>query len=587
MNLTIALPPVAASLVDSGLYNRIDLLVFVGYFVAILVIGFWAGRKQESTVSGYFRGSDRLAWYTIGLSIVAAGISSEQFVGEVGYAYSLGMPVANFEWAVLPALSILLWVFVPIYLRNRVTTMPEYLQQRFGPQVRTVYALLSVASYVFVNFALVFYTGGLALEKMWGINRFVAVYGMALITGLYTVYGGLSAVAWTSSFQCILLMGGGLYVFFAGMSVIHWDFAAMLGVGQQQHLMTPASDPALPWTALVFLALSTNVWYYGTNQYINQRCLAARNQWHAMMGVLLAGALQVLLPLATSFPGMIYRVINPDLSPTEANAAYPLVVAAVVPMGLRGLVAAAVVGAIMSTISGLVNSTSTIVTLDLFQRWKGQSWSEERLVSYGRWSGAVALLIGAAFAPVVMRWESLFRYAQDIWAPMAAPTVVVFLAAAFCRRATGRGANACLWMAIATVPFTLTHAILADRGIQFLPPNLENPMVLAGTVFVVAWAVMFAFSGPWSWPLAFVVALCSGVPLVALGAWSPVTVAVLTAAVTVAVVAVPWLVRVPVTAGMWDRSMVRSEEPVSWYRSVWFWWLVMAGIMIWIYVKFW
>src|SRR5213075_3099718 len=174
-----------------------------------------------------------------------------------------------------------------------------------------------------------------------------------------------------------------LYVFFAGLAAIHWDVGAMLGAGQQARLFTPA-DHEVPWTALVVLMLSTNVWYYATNQYINQRCLAARNEWHAKMGVLFSVGLQLLIPLATCFPGMIYRVINPHLD--NPDVAYPAVVAAVVPAGLRGLVVAAIISAIMSTVSGLVNSTSTIVTLDLVQRWKGSKWQEARLVKIGRWS---------------------------------------------------------------------------------------------------------------------------------------------------------------------------------------------------------
>jgi len=166
------------------MYELWDLLVFIGYFVVIVAIGFASGRGQRLSVDAYFRGNNRLSWYTIGLSIVAAGISSEQFVGEMGYAYKLGMPVANWEWLVFPALSILLWIFVPLYVRHRITTMPEYLEQRFGPSVRTLYAWLSVASYVFVNFALVFYTGGFALEKMWKIDRLYAV-GEVSCTGLH------------------------------------------------------------------------------------------------------------------------------------------------------------------------------------------------------------------------------------------------------------------------------------------------------------------------------------------------------------------------------------------------------------------
>ncbi len=567
------------------MYTIWDLSVFLGYFVVVVAIGFVAGRGQQVSVDSYFRGGNRLPWYTIGLSIVAAGISSEQFVGEMGYAYKLGMPVVNWEWLVFPSLSILLWIFVPLYVRNRITTMPEYLEQRFGPSVRTLYAWLSVASYVFVNFALVFYTGGFALEAMWGVNRLTAVWIMAAITGLYTVYGGLPAVAWTSSFQCILLLAGGLYVFVAGMARIDWDFQAVLGVGQRAHLMTPADHPEVPWTAFLILALSTNVWYYATNQYINQRCLAARNEWHARMGVLLAGGLQLLIPLATCFPGMIYRVMNPNLE--DFNVTYPQVVVAVVPAGLRGFVAAAVMGAIMSTISGLVNSTSTIVTLDIVQRWRGLTWPEERLVRVGRWSGAVALLIGALLAPLVMRWESIFRYAQDIWAPMAAPVVVVFLCGALWQNASERGALACLWLAVLTVPLTLTRAILADAGIHFLPPNLENPMVLAGAVSLICWAMMASLHNRWSSATGWSLTLAACTLVIGMATWNPTITAVLVAAAMFVFVGWPLICRSTPRAAMWDQSLLRCDIRVPWYASVGIWWLILAAVFAGIYVWFW
>ena len=569
------------------MYGTFDLLFFLGYLAVVMAIGFASGRGRAASVGEYFRGGNRLPWYAIGFSIVAAGISSEQFVGEMGYAYKLGMPVVNWEWLVFPALTILLWIFVPLYVRNRVTTMPEYLQRRFGGHARSLYACLTVASYVFVNFALVFYTGGFALETMWGINRYAAVWLLAVGTGLYTVYGGLTAVAWTSSFQCILLLGGGTYVFFAAMAKIGWDFSAVLGAGQQAHLFTPADHPEVPWTAFVILALSTNVWYYATNQYINQRCLAARNEWHAKMGVLLAGGLQILLPLATCFPGMAYRVINPELA--DHNAAYPMVVAAVVPAGLRGLVAAAIVGAIMSTISGLVNSTSTIVTLDIFQRWLGRDWSEERLVRVGRWSGGIALLIGACFAPVVMRWDSLFRYAQDLWAPMAAPTVAVFLCGALWKRAGRAGAIACLWLAILTIPFTLTKSVLADpdiADIHFLPENLENSMVFAGAVSLYAWALMAAtvdFCPRWlGVPLA--VAACAAITWVAVV--SPVAVALLVILTMLVFVGVPLVLRRTRLESLWDISML-SSGTTRWYANLWLLWFLFAIALGGIYVCFW
>ena len=565
-------------------YHPVDLLVCLGYLVAVVVVGFLSSRKQHDSVSGYFRASNQLPWYAIGFSIVGAGISSEQFVGEMGYAYKLGMPVANWEWLVLPALSALLWIFVPLYVRNNIATMPEYLERRFGGRARTLYAWLTIASYILINFALVFYTAGFALEKIWGINRIAGVWLLALVTGVYTVYGGLSAVAWTSSLQCILLLGGGLYVFLAGMAKIGWNFSAMLGAGQRAHLFTPA-DHEVPWTALVVLMLSTNVWYYATNQYINQRCLAARDEWHAKAGVLWSVALQILIPFATVFPGMIYRVLNPNLD--NSDAAYPAVVAAVVPAGMRGLVIAAILSAIMSTVSGLVNSASTLVTLDLVQRGQGRAWPEARLVRVGKWSGAMALLIGALFAPVVMKWQNIFRYAQDLWAPMAAPVVVIFLAAALWPRAATPGALGCLWLAILSIPFTLLKSILADANIHFLPTNLENPMVFAGAYGLISAVVMVCFSRSGRPAQRFGIAALAVALTVWLAAISPAAIALSLLIGTALVIPVLMLARRAASPNLWDPSMLRNSEHNPWHANLWLWWCLLSAILVGIYLWFW
>jgi solute:Na+ symporter, SSS family len=566
-------------------FNAFDLAFFLGTLFAVLAVGFWTTWRQKTSVEDYFRGGNRVPWYAIGFSIIAACISSEQFVGEVGYSYKLGMPVLNFEWSVLPALTVLLFIFVPLYVRNNVSTMPEYLEKRFGGQARTLYAWLNVATYVLVNFALVFYTGGYALEQMWGIDRYAAVWMLAFFTGLYTVYGGLEAMAWTSSIQCVLLMGGGIYVFFAGMAHIGWDFAAVVGTGERAHLIASAGHSDVPWTALVMLALSTNTWYYATDQYINQRCLAAPNEWHAKMGVAFAVALQVLIPFAVCFPGMIYHVANPNLA--DHNAAYPNMVATFVPLGLRGLVAAAVVGAIMSTISGLVNSTSTIFTLDIVQRGWGRNWSEQKLVRVGRWSGGLALVIGALWAPVVMHWNSIFRYAQDIWAPMAAPVVVVFICAALWRWTGRRGAIACLWMSILSVPFTLTKSILADYGCHFLPESLENMLVFAGAVSLFSWVLMFCLAERWPLRIGIPAVALLGAALCLLACWNVSAMAASAGIAIVLGIVVPMVLSRTPFPGAWDQSMFHTQPRVAWYVSVWFWWAMLATIMGFVYWYFW
>lgn len=572
------------------MFGTFDAVFFFAYIVIVLVIGFAVAKKEKPTINEYFRAGNRLPWYAVGASIIAAGVSSEQFVGEVGYAYKLGMPVMNWEWMVFPALSVLLLIFIPLYVRNRITTMPEYLERRYGPYARTLYAILIIVSYIFVNFALVFYTGGYALEKMWNFNRIAAVWLLAVATGAYTIYGGMLSVAWTDFFQCILLMGGGLYVFFAGMQHLHWDFAAVISSGQRAHLIAPQSHE-IPWTALVILALSTNVWYYATDQFINQRCLGARNEWHSKMGVLFASGLQLLLPLATAVPGMIYYAMNPALP--DHNAAYTSVVAELIPTGLRGLVVAAVIGAVMSTISGLVNSTSTMVTLDLFQRWKGRDWPEHKLVRFGQWSGAAALLMGALFAPVVMKWDSIFRYCQDIWAPMAAPAAVVFVGGALWKPAKERGAVACLVVAMLTVPITFLKSFLADAGVHIFPPNLDNSLIFGGGIFIFSVVLLVSFSLMRSMSFCLLFNAVAGLLVFWLINASPAAIAVLIILSYIAAIVHNWYFGLRGKCDnpyMLNSSMMLclpAGQSQAWYKSIWFWWLVNLAVFAAIYLKFW
>jgi solute:Na+ symporter, SSS family len=633
-----------------GAFGALDLVFFLAYMAIVLWIGFAVGRREKATVDDYFRAGNRLPWFAVGFSIIAAGTNSVNLVAENGLAYQMGMPILNWEWMIFPALSILLWIFIPIYLRNRITTMPEYLERRYGPKSRTLYACLIVASYVFAVFATVFYSAGFTMETLWGINRYWAIAIVVATTGAYTVYGGLASVAWTDLFQCLLLLGSGFFVFFSGMSHIGWDFAKVVGEGQRAHLIAPATDTIVPWTALIILALSTNTWWYASDQCINQRCLGAKNEWHAKMGVLLAGAIQIVLPLGTCFAGLIYFVMNPGLE--VADEAYIRMVREVVPAGLRGLVAAALLGAIMSAVSGLVSSTSTMVTLDIVRRWTGKDWPEAKLVRCGQFAGATALLLGALIAPVVMNWKSMFMYSQDIWAPMAAPAVVAFLGGALWKPGKERGAVACMWLAIFTVPMTFSlkfineaspevarefweywafpllpavmAAILAGsawfaragKGRRFaaalgvptlfvtavlytatamqdahlkLPLTLQAPMVWAGGIYLFAIALLVILSlddHPWRSRLTCVAAAISIAVATAL---SGVLIALLVLGTIALAIAYYCTNAHEPRSHMWDRSMLGlpSGEKPKWYASLWFWWLVVAIIFVTIYVRFW
>ena len=414
--------------------HLLDYLAFFGYIIIVMLIGFWVAKREKATALDYFLAGDNLPWFAVGFSLVASSISTEQFVGEVGFAYRYGLAVSNWEWGIFPAITIMLVFFVPFYLRKRISTMPEYLEYRFGSSTRIVFAVITVISYAFINLAGVIYSGGLAIHTIFGFNLWIAVIVLGFAAGAYTIAGGLASVVWTDVFQTILLLGGGLLVFFLGLNKVGgWE--AIRGTGDRAHLILSADHPELPWTGMVVLFLSTSVWYYATNQYINQRILGAKDEWHARAGVLFSSFLGIFLTLAVCFPGLIAYRLFPNLE--NPDEAYPRLISTLIgPLGfgIRGLVFAGLIGAIMSTIDSLINSCSTIMTIDFYKRYWNKSASERSMIRFGRISSSAILIVGILWAPVVASWESIFAYFQECWFFMAVPIVVVFFYALLWKR---------------------------------------------------------------------------------------------------------------------------------------------------------
>ena len=459
--------------------NTLDYAVFVLYCMAVLAVGWWVARK-EKTSQDYFLAGRRLPWYAIGFSLIATSISTEQFIGEVGFAYRHGMAVANWEWGVFPAMTVMILFFVPFYVRRKINTMPEWLEQRFGSSTRMTLAVIMVLSYVFINLAGVFYAAGLALHAIFNISLWHSIIMLAVVTGVYTVMGGLPAVVWNDVLQAVLLLGSGLLVFFLGLHEVGgWE--AMRGVGERAHLMLPASHPDLPWTGILVGMVSTNLWYYATNQYINQRVLGARNEWHARAGVIFAGFLGLFLALAVCFPGMIAYKLFPNLA--NPDEAYPRVVSRLVgPLGygLRGLVFAGLLGAIMSTLDALMNSCSTILSIDFYQRHWNPSATDRQMIRVGRITTFAVLAVGVLWTPVVGMWSTLFGYFQECWFFMAVPIVVVFVSALLWPRSNNFSATATLLLCI---PMTLLPAVLQVLHWKVNSFNLAGLLLVPVIVF--------------------------------------------------------------------------------------------------------
>ena len=466
--------------------STLDLVVFLAYLAALTVIGLRAGHgRADVTAQQFFLTSRTLPWYVVGFSIIAAGISSEQFLGTVGYAYTYGLAVANWEWLNGPALLLLVFVFVPYYLRKEVVTMPQFLEMRFDGRTRVLFAVLTLLIYTFINLAGVIYSGGVAFK---GIFRpddplgFDLIYpGIVIITligGLFAIWGGMESVAWTNTFQSVLLIGGGLLVFFLGLNQVPGGWDTIVGEGERGRLILPADHPEIPWTALVVLALSTNVWFFCTNQTINQSALGAKNEWHARMGVLLAGFLGILIAFADTFPGLIGYALQ--LSIADANGktdeAYLHVINALVPSGVKGLVYAGLFGAILSTIEALVNAASTIFTFDLYKRLLRPQANDRAMIWAGRRLSLVVMATGAFWAAfVVIRFHHIFEYFQQCWAFIALPTTVVFLLGVSWSRFSNRAAYLTLWL---TLPMFAVPYLLLYFQVR------TNAFVIAGYTFV-------------------------------------------------------------------------------------------------------
>src|SRR3954468_892090 len=333
--------------------TSLDLSIFILYMLAVLGLGLLAARRGKKTKRDYFLAGDKLPWWMIGGSIVAANISSHHLIGSMGTAYYKGFVAMVTEWgAIIVGFNALLWIFLPFYLRNGFYTVPEFLDRRFGPSVRATYALLILMTYLLVEIGAVLYMGALAVNSLLGIPLTISIVVLASVTGVYTILGGLRAVVWTEMLQLVVLLLGGIAL---SIATIH----AVGGVPQaisasqsagQWHLLLPASDPDFPWTMYLGGTLCISTFYCAANQFIVQRALAAKDEWHARMGVIFTEYLKFAMPLIIIVPGLVAPRLFPQLE--RADLVFPTLVENLLPTGLVGLVMAGLIAAVMGHTSG-------------------------------------------------------------------------------------------------------------------------------------------------------------------------------------------------------------------------------------------
>lgn len=451
--------------------STIDIFITILYIVFIVTIGLRAGNKKKNRQKGsaskeYFLAGKTLRWPMIGLALFATNISCIHLVSLAQSGFDTGLLNGNFEWMAAFTLILLALFFIPFYIRSNVSTLPDFLEKRYNRACRDWLAFVSIISAIVIHIAFSFLAGGIVLETLFGINMYASVIVIALLTGLYTIIGGLRAVVVTETIQSIVLITGAFIItYFSWNKVGGWSHLTEV-LSQQQSLdkismMRPLGDSSgMSWAA-VFLGYPVlGIWYWCADQTIVQRALGAKNENHARVGALFCGFIKILPVFIFVMPGLfayvLYKTGGLDLGslPTivkdgqhipDSKGIYTLMIMQLVPKGLIGILVAALLSGLMSQIAGALNSIGTLASYDLYKRFYAEA-SDKKLVAVGRWTAGGALVLSLLLLPLLNQYSSLFVGINDVIAHIAPPITCVFLLGVFWKKASAKSAQYTLWI---------------------------------------------------------------------------------------------------------------------------------------------
>ncbi len=405
----------------------IDVATFVGFLVLVFVVSIVASYRRKADTEDYFLAGRELSWWLIGISLIASNISTEHFVGLAGRGYEIGLAIASYEWMAAVTMVLVALFFLPRFLRAGIFTMPEYLEYRYDAATRSIMALFMMLAYVLVALATVLYSGALALHTVIGLDVVKGVWIIGALAGIYVTYGGLRAVVWTELIQGIALLLGGLLTFILALRAIGGWASFVALSGDKLHTVLPWDHPEMPWLAVFVGGLwIPNTFYWGLNQFITQRTLAARSLAEGQRGVLFAAGIKTVIPFLIVMPGIMAAHLFADKIQTP-DQAYPVLIRELIPPGLLGVMLAALFGAVLSTFESLLNSAATIFCLDIYRpHWRPQASAAE-LLRVGRRATLVLFLVGCVWAPLVGRAGSVFQYIQMFWGFISPGIVAAFV----------------------------------------------------------------------------------------------------------------------------------------------------------------
>ncbi|MCE5251592.1 sodium:solute symporter [bacterium] len=420
--------------------SPVDWITIIAYFTVVFAVGFHFSRKERDSQQ-YFLAGRNVGWFAVGASIFATNIGSEHFIGLAGSGADSGLAVGAYEISAVYCILILGWVFLPYYLKSKVFTMPEYLERRFNPGCRWFLTGISLFAYVFTKISVSLFAGAILIEAVVGWPPLVSAILLVVATGVYTIAGGLSAVIYTDMIQAFILIGGSIVLTLIGLDKVGGFTGLRAGLPPDFfHMIKPMNHMVYPWTGTIIGIIILGIWYWCTDQVIVQRALGAKNLTHSRGSALFAAFLKIFPLFILVLPGLIARVLWTGEIAANPDRAYPLIVTRLMPSGLTGLMIAALLAALMSSLSAVFNSCSTLITMDVYRKMKPEA-SEKKLVSVGRWVTAGIVLISILWIPMIRFLSNqIYQYLQSIQAYIGAPITAVFLTGIIWKRATGKAA---------------------------------------------------------------------------------------------------------------------------------------------------
>ncbi|MFH1743418.1 MAG: sodium:solute symporter [bacterium] len=465
------------------------------YFLAVLAVGLYFSRR-ERTSTEYFLAGRNVAWWAIGASLFASNISSEHFIGLAGSGAATGLAVGHFEWLACFCCLTLGWLFVPFYIRSGVFTMPEFLERRYGPACRWYLTAVSVITYVLTKISVTLVAGSLLLKEVVGWDLMTSSIVLVVATGIYTVAGGLAAVIYTEVIQTVVLIGGATLLTLFGLYEVGGWSGLVTKLDPGHFSMFKAMDhPDFPWTGIVFGAPILGIWYWCTDQFIVQRVLSAKDEKNARTGAVFAGFLKILPVFIMVLPGLIAAALYADV---DGDNAYPMIVTRLLPSGLKGIVIAGLLAAIMSSLASCFNSCSTLITMDVYKKWKPNA-AEHELVHVGRLSTGVLVVLGILWVPFIETISSqLFVYLQSVSAYISPPITACFVFGVLMTRLNAAGAISSLVLGFILGAARLILELLYKGGME-IPGCIQwlaimNFLHFAVLLFVISTCNLFLVS---------------------------------------------------------------------------------------------